>query len=631
MNFNKNFFKNSISINIAIALVFFISINIIFSKILINKKIDLTEDKLFTLSTNTKNVIKELNEQIKIQLFFSESLSRDIPQIRDYEKRVRELLLSYAKLSNNIKLEILDPKPFTDLEDLASTYGIQGLQLNQEGEKFYFGAVLSNSVDDMLVIPFFEIARERFLEYDLTKSIYNLANTEKPVIGLISGLPFSGGISNEVNNPSYEEPFYLYQNISEFYNIINLTQNFESIPEDVQQLLVIHPKNLSENVLYKIDQFVLEGKGATFFVDPFSEFEKINETPNPENVNIPKSDLNKLFKSWGFEVEAGMIVGDIINGRKVSLGSTNDEKILTYILWLALQRELLSDDDIVTENLDYVFFKSAGSIINLDKSKKNEFIPLVMTSSNSMLVERFKMQFRADPELLLKEFNSENKSFVLGARIKGAFESSFSEDNLETLGIDKNNHLSKGKNSNVIVFSDTDLLSDITWLTKQEMFGTSNIIPTADNGRLVINAIESMSGGKNLIGLRSRGGNNRPFLVVENLQKNAELLLKEKEDSLKNDLQDTEKKLKELTENNDIDQQNLTLEQTETINNFNKKIFQIRKDLREVQRELGENIKKLETNLKLINIWLMPLLVIVVFFIFKYYTNRKYKKYNNTI
>ena len=505
------------------------------------------------------------------------------------------------------------------------------MQLNQEGEKFYFGAVLSNSVDDMLVIPFFEIARERFLEYDLTKSIYNLANTEKPVIGLISGLPFSGGISNEVNNPSYEEPFYLYQNISEFYNIINLTQNFESIPEDVQQLLVIHPKNLSENVLYKIDQFVLEGKGATFFVDPFSEFEKINETPNPENVNIPKSDLNKLFKSWGFEVEAGMIVGDIINGRKVSLGSTNDEKILTYILWLALQRELLSDDDIVTENLDYVFFKSAGSIINLDKSKKNEFIPLVMTSSNSMLVERFKMQFRADPELLLKEFNSENKSFVLGARIKGAFESSFSEDNLETLGIDKNNHLSRGKNSNVIVFSDTDLLSDITWLTKQEMFGTSNIIPTADNGRLVINAIESMSGGKNLIGLRSRGGNNRPFLVVENLQKNAELLLKEKEDSLKNDLQDTEKKLKELTENNNIDQQNLTLEQTETINNFNKKIFQIRKDLREVQRELGENIKKLETNLKLINIWLMPLLVIVVFFIFKYYTNRKYKKYINSI
>ena len=156
----KKKLKNTIFFNVVIAVLAFISLNIIITKAIINKKIDLTEDKLFTLSTNTKNVINELNEQIKIQLFFSESLSRDIPQIRDYEKRVRELLLSYAKISKNISLEIFDPEPFTELEDLANTYGMQGLQLNQEGEKFYFGAVLSNSVDDMLVIPFFDVARE---------------------------------------------------------------------------------------------------------------------------------------------------------------------------------------------------------------------------------------------------------------------------------------------------------------------------------------------------------------------------------------------------------------------------------------------------------------------------------------
>ena len=166
MAFIKDLLKNSSFINFFIALVVFISINIILAKLLVNKKIDLTEDNLFTLSSNTKNIVKSLNEQIKIQLFFSESLSKDIPQIRDFERRVRELMISYTKLSENIKLEIFDPRPFTELEDLASTYGIQGLQLNQEGEKFYFGAVLTNSVDDMVVIPFFEIARERFLEYD---------------------------------------------------------------------------------------------------------------------------------------------------------------------------------------------------------------------------------------------------------------------------------------------------------------------------------------------------------------------------------------------------------------------------------------------------------------------------------
>tara|TARA_B100001989_G_scaffold248018_1_gene221029 strand:+ start:2219 stop:4114 length:1896 start_codon:yes stop_codon:yes gene_type:complete len=627
MIFIKTFFKNSIIINFIIALIVFISVNIIITKVIINKKIDLTEDKLFTLSTNTKSVIEELNEQIKIQLFFSESLSRDIPQIRDYEKRVRELLLSYTKISNNIKLEILDPKPFTDLEDLATTYGIQGLQLNQEGEKFYFGAVLSNSVDDMLVIPFFEISRERFLEYDLTKSIYNLAYPAKPVIGLISGLPFSGGISSDTNNQPYQDSFYLYQNLSEFYEVVNLTQNFLEIPKNIEQLLIIHPKELSEKVLYQIDQFVLQGKGVTFFVDPFSEFEIVNQNSNQGNINIPKSNLNILFKEWGFEIESGMVVGDIINGRKVSLGGVNNEKILTYILWLALQREHLSKEDIITENLDYVFFKSAGSIKNLNIDEKNEFIPLVETSTNSMLVERFKIQFRADPERLLKEFNSDNKSFVLGARIKGSFKSAFSSQDLKRLGVDNSNHIISNENSNIIVFSDTDLLSDATWITKQDMFGSSNIIPTADNGRLVMNSIESMSGGKNLIGLRSRGVYNRPFLVVENLQKNAELLLKEKEDALKKELEDTEKKLNELTNGDDINQPSLTEEQTQTINNFNKKIIKIRKELREVQRELGEDIKQLEAFLKLINIWLMPILVIIIFLIFKYFTIKKNKKY----
>ena len=246
-----------------------------------------------------------------------------------------------------------------------------------------------------------------------------------------------------------------------------------------------------------------------------------------------------------------------------------------------------------------------------------------------MLVERFKIQFRADPEALLSEFKPENKKYSLGARVKGAFNSSFKKDDLAKLGVDVNNHKDKSENSNIIIFSDTDLLSDITWLTKQEVFGRDNIIPTADNGRLVMNAIESMSGGENLIGLRGRGVSNRPFIVVENLQKNAELMLKEKEDALKRDLEETEDKLKELKDSS-TSEESLTLEQTQTINEFNKKIFNIRKDLREVQRELGESIKKLETKLKIINIWVMPLLVIIIYYAFKYGSLRRKKNYHTS-
>ena len=214
--------------------VLFLLVNSFLVKNLFNIKLDLTSDRLFTVSQNTKEIIKNLNQPINIKLFFSNSLSKEIPQIRDYEKRVRELLNKYVNIANgNIKLEIIDPKPFTDQEDLANVYGVQGLQINEEGERFYFGAVISNSVDDTSVIPFFDLSRESFLEYDLTKTIYNLANTSKPNIGLVTSLPFIGGVNNADGRPQYEEPFYLYTRIKEFFNVKDLSTSFSSVPEDI--------------------------------------------------------------------------------------------------------------------------------------------------------------------------------------------------------------------------------------------------------------------------------------------------------------------------------------------------------------------------------------------------------------
>ena len=94
-------------------------------------------------------------------------------------------------------------------------------------------------------------------------------------------------------------------------------------------------------------------------------------------------------------------------------------------------------------------------------------------------------------------------------------------------------------------------------------------------------------------------------------------MLKEKEDALKEELAETENKLQKIQDENITDKENLSLEQTETINKFNKKIINIRKDLREVQRKLGENIRSLETKLKIINIWLIPSLIVVVYYILK--------------
>ena len=609
----------------------FLSFNIIIFKVLVNKKIDLTTDKLFTVSENTKSIIKNLSEPISIKLFFSNSLSKELSQIRDYEKRVRELLMSYKKISNkNITIEIIDPRPFTDQEDLANVYGIQGLQLNEEGERFYFGAVFSNSVDDTTVIPFFELDREQFLEYDLTKTIYNLANTTKPNIGLISGLPLVGRVNNSQGNAQYERPFFIYQTLSEFFNVIDLSLEVSEIPQNVDQLLIVHPKNLSDVTLYAIDQFVMTGKGVTIFTDPFSEFDNNLSKPESEK-DFSNSNLSRLFTSWGFDMKPGMVIGDIVNGRKVSLGPSNDQKIVTYVLWLAIQQNLLSNTDIITSNLDYIFLKSAGSIENLNTNSSLVIEPLISTSKESMLIERYKMQFRADPEQLLKDFQSQDKNYIIGARIKGEFDSAFSMEEIKKIELDTNKHINNIKDANIILFADTDLLSDNTWISEQDMFGRNSITPIADNGRMVVNSIESMSGGRNLIGLRGRGSSNRPFLVIEDLQKKAELSFREKQISLQNELQGTEDKLKEIQSNQLGSSESKTSEQNKAIEEFQRKILSIRKQLRDVQRQLNADIERLENNIKVLNIWTMPLIVIILYFFIKVFTEKRRKEFYRKI
>ena len=629
-DYRKKIYNNKI-LQYCFLVILFLFFNIIMFKILVNKKIDLTTDKLYTVSENTKSIIKNLSEPINIKLFFSNSLSKELSQIRDYEKRVRELLMSYKKISNkNITIEIIDPRPFTDQEDLANVYGIQGLQLNEEGERFYFGAVFSNSVDDTTVIPFFELDREQLLEYDLTKTIYNLANTSKPNIGLISGLPLVGRVNNSQGNAQYERPFFIYQTLSEFFNVIDLSLEVSEIPQNVDQLLIVHPKNLSDVTLYAIDQFVMTGKGVTIFTDPFSEFDNNLSKPESEK-DFSNSNMSRLFTSWGFDMKPGMVIGDIVNGRKVSLGPSNDQKIVTYVLWLAIQQNLLSNTDIITSNLDYIFLKSAGSIENLNTNSSLVIEPLIRTSKESMLIERYKMQFRADPEQLLKDFESQDKSYIIGARIKGELDSAFTMEDIKKIELDTKQHINNIKDANIILFADTDLLADNTWISEQDLFGRNSITPIADNGRMVVNSIESMSGGRNLIGLRGRGSSNRPFLVIEDLQKKAELSFREKQISLQNELQGTEDKLKEIQSNQLGSSESKTSEQNKAIEEFQRKILSIRKQLRDVQRQLNADIERLENNIKILNIWTMPLIVIILYFFIKVFTEKRRKEFYRKI
>jgi len=627
--FKDNRISSSIEFNLVIIsiIILFLSINTLSNQIFSTSRLDLTQNNLFTLNKGTLKILNTIEEPITLKLFFSDKLSRNIAPMREYGQRVREIIEEYKNKSNGmIVIERIDPEPFTDNEDLAILYGLQGMQISQAGEKFYFGLVATNSTDDISTIPFFEQERETYLEYDLTRIINDLANPKKKKLGLITTLPINGGLAYpDAPSSEYVPPWEIYNRLNEIFEIITLSNEIERIPDEIDLLMIVHPKDIKFKTRYAIDQFVMKGKGTIFFVDPYSEVQR-NALPIEERrTYIPGSNLNTLFSNYGAYVEPGMIVGDRLAGRKVTIGRGPNARITTYVLWIALNNEYMNPNNLITNELETILTNTPGAIIRSENAE-SLFEILYSSSRDSMLIERFKIQFRPDPTLLLSEFKSVNKNLPFAVRLSGKLNSAY----IDTLPTNEDttliplheDHSTSTMGGNIIIFADTDVLANNTWTKKQDNFGKDTFTPIADNGSLVINAVESLSGGGELISLRTRGTSARPFIVVEELQKKAETKYRETEQSLQEDLKVTEEKLRDLQRGASIETQDgapiLSKEQADTLQDFKDQIVTIRKKLRDVRRDLRVEIEDLGLKLKIYNIWIMPILVsisaIVVFF-----------------
>src|SRR5215469_867026 len=295
-----------------------VSVNIIAARFF-TWRLDLTRERLYTLSRGTLTTLSKVDEPITLRFYDSARLGDEVPSYGVYAQRVRELLDQYvAAAHGKLRLEVYNPLPFSDVEDRAVAFGLQGVPLDAGGEQVYFGLAATNSTDDQQVIAFFQPDRERFLEYDLTKLIHSLAFPKKTVVGLISPLPLEGDMMAMMRGrPS--EPMAVMEQLQQLDTVKPLAANIDAIPPDVDVLMLVHPQNLSDKTLFAIDQFVLKGGKALVFVDPISEL----QASHPSQLNPPgaptASNLERLFKSWGFEVPAQTIAGDRRDAQRVGV------------------------------------------------------------------------------------------------------------------------------------------------------------------------------------------------------------------------------------------------------------------------------------------------------------------------
>lgn len=647
----------------AIAVALVIAVAII--SLLPSLRIDLTEDSLYTLSDGTRNIVSNLTTPQELTFFYSESATEDQPQIRAYGNRVQELLREIVIASNgNLTLSVVDPEPFSEDEDLATQYGIRAVPVSQGGIEIYFGLVVTQDIPPedinplappaVETMPLIRPDQEQFLEYEFMKLITNVENPDRTVIGLITQLDIDGGFNPATGQATAS--WFVMDMLRQLYEVRRLDADADSIDDDIDILMLVHPNDLSDQMLYAIDQHVLAGGEAMVFLDPNADS---MVTLSQQGALIPagmNSNLPGLLEAWGIAYEDDKVLTDSDLALRVRMSQT--ERPVPHLGMLGAKRDNLARGDIITNRLESVNFSTPGVLSSIEGAGTT-FEPLITSSTNSMLMDRILLESVTDPSILFDEFESSNESHVIAARISGLVETAFpdgrpvvpveeseeeseeenaeqaaDEDATADTAADSDNpaqpdeaneavadepeetvpHLQRSQAPvNLIVFADTDLLTDRLWVQVAQFLGQRIPQPFANNGDLIINAFDNLSGGADLVSIRSRGTYSRPFTRVVDLQRQADDRLRLEEAELLDRMTETEEALAQLNQDengNPIGQ--ITPEIQAEVDRFNQELLDTRRRLRDVQFQLTEDIDRLGSNLTLANTILVPALLTII-------------------
>ncbi|MEI6568052.1 MAG: Gldg family protein [Verrucomicrobiota bacterium] len=571
------------------------------------QRIDLTKEQAYTLSPGTRAILKKLDTTVKVRLYVTQgdASSPETVFLRGYARKIEDLLAEYRQAANGkLVVEKLDPQPDSDAEDSARLDGVEGEML-QNGEKFYLGLSVS-IIDSKQAIPFLAPNRERQLEYDLSRAITRVVSPDKPVVGIMSPMPVFGAPSNPMMarmGQQGSQPWALVTELKNDFSVKSVPMDSEKIDDDVKVLIVIHPRDIQDKAQYAIDQFVLRGGKLIAYLDPLPLIDSKEQNQMFGSIPNSGSNLEKLMKSWGFALDTSKVVADL--NYKMQLGGRNGQP-QEAPAFLSVTADGINGDDIVTSQIDNIWLPFAGAITGTPVAGLT-MTPLIKSTKQSQLVDGFMANLSG--ENVIKEFKPSLTEYILGMRLKGKFKTAFpggkpGETNAPA-GLKES-----AQENNVIVFADADMLFDNFAMRQvQSPFGN---MAMAMNGNLNMaqNAVEQLAGDNNLIGVRSRAVQNRPFTVVKKMQAEAESNYRSKIKDMEESLAETQRQLSELQQKKEKGQRFiLSPEQQAALETFRKKESDVKIKLKEERKQLRHDIDALETRLKWFNIAAMPLLV----------------------
>jgi len=608
-------------------------------------KVDVTDQNLYTLSDGTKAILGKLNQPIKATLYYAKTAALKGPdQIRffnNYYEFVRALLEEYVAVSKGmVQLEIIDPRPFSSEEEDALKYGLKRFPITEE-ENFFFGLVVQTQFGVEKAIPFFSPDRQNFVEYDISYLIDTAITRQKKTIGIMSSLPVMGddvsGYMAEMMMRQGQQPqpaWTFVEQLRKQYEVKAVPTDVNDI-NDVDILMVIHPKDLPERTLFAIDQYVLKGGRMVVCVDPHCFSDRPPQMQMQMQMQYSRSsDLNKLLRTWGIEMPANTFAGDRSLAAMASLRTgQRPERIIGY-LNLTPEGDCFAEDNVITAELNNVRFLFSGVLNDVtdpnegsEAGAKIDRRPIVRTTNRggTFKIDNPYELMILDAASLMRKFADGTKPEVMGYLLTGRFKSSF-PDGIEvelTESDDKSSDPNNVKTVKktitglkeaeqdcaVVVFADVDFISD-SMAYQNSFFGK---VVVGDNSTLMLNAIDDLCGSSDLVSIRSRGNFKRPFVVVDEIERQAEAETAQEVEKInlqiagfQSELQSIVNSAKEGEEQvigNSIVQKKKELE---------LKIHQAQRQLRQVKMIRRERIESLGNKLRQANMLGAPVVILII-------------------
>ncbi|MEI7729001.1 MAG: Gldg family protein [Verrucomicrobiota bacterium] len=603
------------TVGVAIMLLIVVAINFMVG--LWRFRMDLTEEKAYTLSAGTKAILGKLDGPVKVRFYCTQNDNNMPVPLRNYAQRIDDVLAEYKKLSGGkLQVEKLDPQPDTDAEDFANMDGVEGKSLSMGGEAIYLGVSIAY-LDEKVALPFLTPERDKYLEYDLSRAISRVMNPQRPTIGIISGAPIFGTPMNPMmmqmgQQPQQQPPWMFISELERDFTVKQLNSDLDSLDNDIKVLLLIHPKNLSDKTLFAIDQYIMRGGKLVCFLDPFCAMEGRSDPMRGQQSS--GSNLEKLLKTWGMEFDSSKVLVDM------GLRNPRFHPRVAHLL-PAFDAQHLKQDEIITSQIDNVVMAFAGAFTGTPVEGLKQDV-LMKSSPNSQLVDRFMAEMSG--EQVAKDFKSSGKEYNVAVRLSGKFKTAFPdgkpEDKPEGDKKDEKKPEAKKDDSlkvckadnQVILFGDVDMLHEQFYAEQGNFFGQRVMIPNAGNLSLLQNTVELYSGDSNLVNARSRATKARYFTLIRDMQAKAAERFQTELAKLETDKNELRRKISELQAKPDAKQRFvLPPEAKAEIEKYRKSEVETSKRLKQVRKELRSEEEAMSNKLKWVNIAGMPALVTI--------------------